>query len=118
LNIERGDDSREQLPCSDECITYSAAAQEKPGQTLDATALVHEAHLRLVGTGCQSGSMDNRGHFFAAAASVGASVKRPQEGSARRRPTNSIDVAWHSPSRARTFRDSGETGEKIRQSRV
>jgi RNA polymerase sigma factor (TIGR02999 family) len=41
-------------------------AQEKPGQTLDATALVHEAYLRLVGS---SGShWENRGHFFAAAA--------------------------------------------------
>jgi RNA polymerase sigma factor (TIGR02999 family) len=39
-------------------------AQEKPGQTLQATALVHEAYLRLVGDQC----FDNRGHFFAAAA--------------------------------------------------
>lgn len=42
-------------------------AQEKPGQTLQATALVHEAYLRLVG-GEQSQSFDGRGHFFAAAA--------------------------------------------------
>src|SRR5246127_21263 len=42
-------------------------AQEKPGQTLQATALVHEAYLRLVGAK-QGGSWDNRGHFFAAAA--------------------------------------------------
>ncbi|TWU30334.1 ECF-type sigma factor [Bythopirellula polymerisocia] len=42
-------------------------AREKPGQTLDATALVHEAYLRLVGA--NSGPhWDNRGHFFAAAA--------------------------------------------------
>jgi RNA polymerase sigma factor (TIGR02999 family) len=39
-------------------------AREKPGQTLDATALVHEAYLRLVG----DQEFDNRGHFFAAAA--------------------------------------------------
>src|SRR5262245_49830288 len=39
-------------------------AQEKPGQTLDATALVHEAYLRLVG----DQKFDDRGHFFAAAA--------------------------------------------------
>ena len=39
-------------------------AREKPGQTLDATALVHEAYLRLVG----DQSFDNRRHFFAAAA--------------------------------------------------
>jgi RNA polymerase sigma factor (TIGR02999 family) len=42
---------------------------EKPGQTLQATALVHEAFLRLVGTS-QAGdsNWDSRGHFFAAAA--------------------------------------------------
>jgi RNA polymerase sigma factor (TIGR02999 family) len=39
-------------------------AQEKPGLTLDATALVHEAYLRLVG----EQQFENRGHFFAAAA--------------------------------------------------
>jgi RNA polymerase sigma factor (TIGR02999 family) len=47
--------------------------QEKPGQTLQATALVNEAYLRLVASpGRQSGESgqhwDNRGHFFAAAA--------------------------------------------------
>jgi RNA polymerase sigma factor (TIGR02999 family) len=43
-------------------------AHEKPGQTLDATALVHEAYLRLVGARSGSDGWDNRGHFFAAAA--------------------------------------------------
>src|SRR5215471_764823 len=42
-------------------------AQEKPGQTLDATALVHEAYLRLVDTE-KAQQWDSRGHFFAAAA--------------------------------------------------
>src|SRR5947209_19689187 len=42
-------------------------AQEKPGQTLQATALVHEAYLRLVG-GEQTPDWNGRGHFFAAAA--------------------------------------------------
>ena len=42
-------------------------AQEKPGQTLQATALVHEAYLRLVGSE-NLDKWDNRGHFFAAAA--------------------------------------------------
>jgi RNA polymerase sigma factor (TIGR02999 family) len=42
-------------------------AQEKPGQTLQATALVHEAYLRLVG-GDARPTWENRGHFFAAAA--------------------------------------------------
>ncbi len=48
-------------------------AQEKPGQTLQATALVHEAYLRLVASpGSESGEepqrWNSRGHFFAAAA--------------------------------------------------
>jgi len=42
-------------------------AQERPGQTLQATALVHEAYLRLVESESQQ-RWDNRGHFFAAAA--------------------------------------------------
>src|SRR5215831_17830004 len=41
--------------------------QEKPGHTLDGTALVHEAYLRLVGKGLDQ-RFDGRGHFFAAAA--------------------------------------------------
>jgi RNA polymerase sigma factor (TIGR02999 family) len=40
---------------------------EKPGQTLQATALVHDAYIKLVG-GVQSPRWDSRGHFFAAAA--------------------------------------------------
>jgi RNA polymerase sigma factor (TIGR02999 family) len=42
-------------------------AQEKPGQTLQATALVHDAYIRLV-DGEQAQRWDSRGHFFAAAA--------------------------------------------------
>lgn len=42
-------------------------AQEKPGQTLQATALVHEAYLRLVGTDAVQ-DWNSRGHFFGAAA--------------------------------------------------
>lgn len=42
-------------------------AQEKPGQTLQATALVHEAYLRLVGPD-EAQKWKSRGHFFAAAA--------------------------------------------------
>jgi RNA polymerase sigma factor (TIGR02999 family) len=42
-------------------------AHEAPGQTLDATALVHEAYLRLVGANVEP-RWDGRGHFFAAAA--------------------------------------------------
>jgi RNA polymerase sigma factor (TIGR02999 family) len=42
-------------------------AAEAPGQTLQATALVHEAYLRLVGKGPEQ-AWNSRGHFFAAAA--------------------------------------------------
>ena len=49
-------------------LASAKLAHEKPGQTLQATALVHEAYLRLVG-GVQAGkAWDGRGHFFAAAA--------------------------------------------------
>src|SRR5581483_292484 len=53
----------------DELRTLAAArlADEKPGQTLQPTALVHEAYLRLVG-GSQPQEWGGRGHFFAAAA--------------------------------------------------
>ncbi|HEV3117970.1 MAG TPA: ECF-type sigma factor [Gemmataceae bacterium] len=54
----------------DELRKLAAAqiAQEKPGQTLDATALVHEAYLRLVGARSASEGFANRRHFFTAAA--------------------------------------------------
>jgi RNA polymerase sigma factor (TIGR02999 family) len=48
-------------------LAVQKMAQEKPGQTLQATALVHEAYLRLVG-GETPQKWDGRGHFFAAAA--------------------------------------------------
>src|SRR5438874_9893888 len=55
-------------------------AQEKPGQTLQATALVHEAYLRLVDQE-QVQQWDSRGHFFAAAAEA---MRRILVDSARR----------------------------------
>ena len=48
-------------------LAAARLAEEKPGQTLQATALVHEAYLRLVG-GEQPQDWNGRGHFFAAAA--------------------------------------------------
>ena len=48
-------------------LASAKLAQEKPGQTLSATALVHDAYLRLVGGDAQR-AWDSRGHFFAAAA--------------------------------------------------
>jgi RNA polymerase sigma factor (TIGR02999 family) len=70
--IEQGDSSAAEhlLPLVyDELRRLASAklAQEKPGQTLQATALVHEAYLRLVGVD-RVGHWDSRGHFFAAAA--------------------------------------------------
>jgi RNA polymerase sigma factor (TIGR02999 family) len=70
--IEAGDPSAAEqlLPLVyDELRKLAAAklAQEKPGQTLQATALVHEAYLRLVGEH-NFQKWDSRGHFFAAAA--------------------------------------------------
>lgn len=56
-------------------------AQEKPGQTLQATALVHEAYLRLVGPE-QGPNWEGRGHFFAAAA---GSMRRILVENARRK---------------------------------
>jgi len=70
--IEQGDPSAAEqlLPLVyDELRTLAAArlAQEKPGQTLEATALVHEAYLRLVDVD-RAQQWNSRGHFFAAAA--------------------------------------------------
>jgi len=48
-------------------LAAARLAAEKPGQTLTATALVHEAYVRLVGTGADR-DWNGRGHFFAAAA--------------------------------------------------
>src|SRR5262249_58017049 len=58
-------------------------AHERPGQTLQATALVHEAYLRLVGPGPVR-TWDSRGHFFAAAAQA---MRRILVDSARRKQT-------------------------------
>src|SRR5207302_8221507 len=70
--IEQGDPraAGELLPLVyDELRTLAAARMtgEKPGQTLQATALVHEAYLRLVDVG-RAQHWNSRGHFFAAAA--------------------------------------------------
>jgi RNA polymerase sigma factor (TIGR02999 family) len=70
--IEQGDAkaAEQHLPLVYEELRKLAAqklAQEKPGQTLQATALVHEAYLRLVDEK-EVQRWDSRGHFFAAAA--------------------------------------------------
>src|SRR5512136_1249568 len=70
--IEQGDPSAAEqlLPLVYDELRRLAAermAQERPGQTLQATALVHEAYIRLVDVE-KTQHWDSRGHFFAAAA--------------------------------------------------
>src|SRR3954466_3119618 len=83
--IEQGDPkaAEQLLPLVYDELRRLAAqrlAQEKPGQTLQATALVHEAYLRLVGT--QDPGWSGRDHFFAAAAEA---MRRILVGNARRK---------------------------------
>jgi RNA polymerase sigma factor (TIGR02999 family) len=84
--IEQGDPhaAEQLLPLVYDELRKLAAhklAQENPGQTLEATALVHEAYLRLVGAK-QAQHWSSRGHFFAAAAEA---MRRILVDSARRR---------------------------------
>ena len=65
-------------------------AQEKPGQTLEATALVHEAYLRLVDVD-QVQRWDSRGHFFAAAAEA---IRRILVENARRKKSSKRGGHW------------------------
>jgi len=85
--IERGDAKAadELLPLVYEELRLLAAqklSHEAPGQTLQATALVHEAYIRLVGD--EPRSWENRGHFFAAAAEA---MRRILIENARRKKT-------------------------------
>jgi len=71
--IESGDAraAEQLLPLVYDELRRLAAAQmarERPGQTLDATALVHEAWMRLVPDAKANAAFENRRHFFAAAA--------------------------------------------------
>jgi len=108
--IEQGDPQAAEklLPLVyDELRKLAAAklAQEKPGQTLQATALVHEAYLRLVG-GDGAEKWDNRGHFFAAAAEAmrrilldQARKKQSQRrgGDLQRQPLDDIEIQTSEP---------------------
>jgi RNA polymerase sigma factor (TIGR02999 family) len=73
--------------------------EEMPGHTLDATALVHEAYLRLVDSE-GAGDWDSRGHFFAAAAEA---MRRILVDNARRKRGGK-----HGHGRARIDLDLGE----------
>jgi len=84
--IEQGEPKRAEqlLPLVYDELRKLAAqklAQEKPGQTLQATALVHEAYLRLVDQN-EAQHWNSRGHFFAAA---GEAMRRILVEQARRR---------------------------------
>src|SRR5215218_7996088 len=86
--IERGDPkaAAELLPLVYDELRKLATARltvEKPGQALQATALVHEAYLRLVG-GDRPQDWNGRGHFFAAAAEA---MRRILVENARRKQT-------------------------------
>ncbi len=95
--IERGDPHAADLllPLVYEELRQLAACKlvaEKPGQTLQATALVHEAYVRLVGSP-DGQNWESRGHFFAAAAEAMRRIlinrardkKRIKRGGERRR---------------------------------
>ena len=104
--IEQGDAQAadELLPLVYDELRRLAAqkmAQEKPGQTLQATALVHEAYVRLVDVE-EAQHWHSRGHFFAAAAEAMRRIlvdqarrRRAQKrGGARRRlPLDEVDLA-------------------------
>jgi RNA polymerase sigma factor (TIGR02999 family) len=95
--IEQGDPhaSEQLLPLVYDALRKLAAqkmAQESPGQTLQATALVHEVYLRLLGSE-KDQHWDSRGHFFAAAAEAMRRIlidnvrrkRRPKHGGDRKR---------------------------------
>ena len=102
--IEQGDTgaAEQLLPLVYDELRRLAAqkmAQEKPGQTLQATALVHEAYLRLVG-GETGRTYRNRSHFFATAATAmrrilvdNARAKQSDKRGGRRRRVPLVDVA-------------------------
>jgi len=108
--IEQGDPhaAEQLLPLVyDELRQLAAAklAHEKPGQTLQATALVHEAYVRLVDAE-KTPHWNSRGHFFAAAAEAMRRIlveaarrkKRDRHGGGRERLTlANLDIAAESP---------------------
>jgi RNA polymerase sigma factor (TIGR02999 family) len=108
--IEQGDPqaTEELLPLIYDELRLLAAqklAKEPPGQTLQATALVHEAYIRLIGTEKQN--WDRRGHFFAAAAEAMRRIlvekarrKRSSKhgGDRQKIALNAIDFAIEEPS--------------------
>jgi RNA polymerase sigma factor (TIGR02999 family) len=93
--LEQGDPhaAEQLLPLVYEELRKLAAqklAQEKPGQTLQATALVHEAYIRLVDTD-KLLHWDSRGHFFAAAAEA---MRRILVDNVRRKQADKHGGGW------------------------
>jgi RNA polymerase sigma factor (TIGR02999 family) len=93
--IERGDPAAAEklLPLVYDELRKLAAqrlTQERPGQTLEATALVHEAYLRLVDSE-RARRWDGRGHLFAAAAEA---MRRLLIDNARRKKSEKRGGAW------------------------
>jgi RNA polymerase sigma factor (TIGR02999 family) len=83
--------------------------QEKPGQTLQATALVHEAYIRLVDTDNQQ-RWDSRGHFFAAAARA---MRRILIDAARRKQSQKLGGDWHRVEMMDELRGTSATPDRL-----
>ena len=91
----QGHAARELLPLVYDELRKLAAdrlAHEKPGQTLQPTALVHEAYLRLVDVDSLPQDWNGRGHFFAAAAEA---MRRILVEHARHRNSLKAGGRWH-----------------------
>jgi RNA polymerase sigma factor (TIGR02999 family) len=73
-------------------LASSLMAQEHPGQTLQATALVHEAYLRLVGEDPATSLFANRRHFFCAAAEA---MRRILVDNARHKQSLKAGKGWN-----------------------
>ncbi|HSW00784.1 MAG TPA: ECF-type sigma factor [Sedimentisphaerales bacterium] len=111
--IERGNARAmdELLPLVYEELRILAAqklSHECPGQTLQATALVHEAYLRLVGS--ESQSWNSRGHFFAAAAEA---MRRIIIENARRKKTVKRGEALHEVGSLEADSLAADSGEDL-----
>ena len=108
--IEQGDAraADELLPLVYQELRHLASqklSQEPPGQTLQATALVHEAYIRLVGA--ESPKWDSQGHFFTAAAEAMRRIlvesarrkKSPKYGGGRQKVSlDDLEIAIETPS--------------------
>jgi RNA polymerase sigma factor (TIGR02999 family) len=112
--IERGDPcaAEQLLPLVYDELRRMAAqklAQEKPGQTLDATALVHEAYLRLAGPD-GARHFNGRAHFFRAAADA---MRRILVDRARERHSQKRGGAWRQVDLDQAAEVAGDPAEDV-----